>query len=573
MAGEVNHRQRQPRAGERGNAHIERKRSSSALPSITRRRRHTVEGRKESGVSIVSTDDPTDDLLEAAGRFCSGGPLLAIALAVFDHLVLTSFLSSLILSAKTKTISVDEVHFSKGEEGSNKSQQRREMRVYNVAWDAATEYFESIAQKFEGGDGSSSGGTESIQPSRSKSTNNLDRLNPETSMFVLRNIMAIARRKNNVCVDVTLLPADAHVSIFSFLRPEDLLSFTCTSQAARTLLDDSFGDTGNNSTRRGSLRNSSVHNEAALIWKALFIRDFSWVMSEWKIGQEAFMRSMTSYQNQGLLRWDNDQAMFVSENGNVGRIIPHLLSTIMKSGNFHASINNNDGENNETAAASATPPSSMKEFYFTFADTWLDYTIAGCNNSGKCLIGLHGHVFDISHFVEDHPGSTETLLLQSGRDATVFFESMGHSVGARKLATGMCAVIDRRCVRWDAKDGSISFLNEEITPCQDSSCGLISPTSNELGSKKIVPGFLIPRKRSKPRQLGGLFHIRERLKAEKVFELNKADRWGLSALGPSGLFGGVHVYYDPFCSCWKWWYTGLDFHPIFAESVDNRDIR
>jgi len=40
-------------------------------------------------------------------------------------------------------------------------------------------------------------------------------------------------------------------------------------------------------------------------------------------------------------------------------------------------------------------------------------------------------VFNISDFVEDHPGSTETLLLQAGRDATVFFESMGHSLKVR----------------------------------------------------------------------------------------------------------------------------------------------
>ena len=150
------------------------------------------------------------------------------------------------------------------------------------------------------------------------------------------------------------------------------------------------------------------------------------------------------------------------------------------------------------------PNSSMKDFYFTFTETWLNYTIAGCNSTEKCLIGLHGHVFDISNFVEEHPGSTETLLLQAGRDATVFFESMGHSMNARKLALTMCAVVNgQSCDRYHfhagegSSNGSFQLRAGPLGPLF-STWGLIKPSSRSLDIKRNIVGFLIPRKRSKP---------------------------------------------------------------------------
>ena len=52
----------------------------------------------------------------------------------------------------------------------------------------------------------------------------------------------------------------------------------------------------------------------------------------------------------------------------------------------------------------------------------------------RCLVGLHGGIYDLSHFLNEHPGSPETLLDNAGSDATGFFEDVGHSRVARRFA-------------------------------------------------------------------------------------------------------------------------------------------
>uniref|UniRef100_A0A8C8DQD7 Cytochrome b5 type B n=1 Tax=Oryzias sinensis TaxID=183150 RepID=A0A8C8DQD7_9TELE len=46
---------------------------------------------------------------------------------------------------------------------------------------------------------------------------------------------------------------------------------------------------------------------------------------------------------------------------------------------------------------------------------------------------IHDKVYDISSFVEEHPGGEEVLLEQGGADATESFEDVGHSLDAREM--------------------------------------------------------------------------------------------------------------------------------------------
>ncbi|KAH6988361.1 cytochrome b5-like heme/steroid binding domain-containing protein [Ilyonectria destructans] len=52
---------------------------------------------------------------------------------------------------------------------------------------------------------------------------------------------------------------------------------------------------------------------------------------------------------------------------------------------------------------------------------------------GDIWIALHGNVYDVSDFMEDHPGGADALLEQVGVDATSAFEDVGHSSDARTL--------------------------------------------------------------------------------------------------------------------------------------------
>ncbi|XP_061163586.1 cytochrome b5-like [Saccostrea echinata] len=46
---------------------------------------------------------------------------------------------------------------------------------------------------------------------------------------------------------------------------------------------------------------------------------------------------------------------------------------------------------------------------------------------------IHDNVYDVTKFLEEHPGGEEVLLEQAGRDATEAFEDVGHSTDAREL--------------------------------------------------------------------------------------------------------------------------------------------
>lgn len=46
---------------------------------------------------------------------------------------------------------------------------------------------------------------------------------------------------------------------------------------------------------------------------------------------------------------------------------------------------------------------------------------------------LHGKVYDLTNYVEDHPGGVPFLLEFAGKDATEAYEDIGHSEDAREI--------------------------------------------------------------------------------------------------------------------------------------------
>ncbi|GBG79275.1 hypothetical protein CBR_g29425 [Chara braunii] len=64
------------------------------------------------------------------------------------------------------------------------------------------------------------------------------------------------------------------------------------------------------------------------------------------------------------------------------------------------------------------------------------YTLAELKNHDSmesCWLTIHGKVYDVTKFLEDHPGGVEVLLASTGTDATKDFEDVGHSQSAREL--------------------------------------------------------------------------------------------------------------------------------------------
>ena len=59
--------------------------------------------------------------------------------------------------------------------------------------------------------------------------------------------------------------------------------------------------------------------------------------------------------------------------------------------------------------------------------------VAKHNNNLSLWLIIHNKVYDVTKFMEEHPGGEEVLLEMAGKEATEAFEDVGHSVDARDL--------------------------------------------------------------------------------------------------------------------------------------------
>ncbi|CAH0400153.1 unnamed protein product [Chilo suppressalis] len=51
----------------------------------------------------------------------------------------------------------------------------------------------------------------------------------------------------------------------------------------------------------------------------------------------------------------------------------------------------------------------------------------------SCWMVIHNQVYDVTKFLEEHPGGEDALLEYAGKDGTQAFEDVGHSEDAREL--------------------------------------------------------------------------------------------------------------------------------------------
>ncbi|XP_043082921.1 cytochrome b5 [Puntigrus tetrazona] len=59
------------------------------------------------------------------------------------------------------------------------------------------------------------------------------------------------------------------------------------------------------------------------------------------------------------------------------------------------------------------------------------------NSFKSTWIIIHNKVYDVTKFLEEHPGGEEVLREQAGGDATESFEDVGHSTDAREMASSL----------------------------------------------------------------------------------------------------------------------------------------
>ncbi|XP_067837559.1 cytochrome b5 [Heptranchias perlo] len=55
------------------------------------------------------------------------------------------------------------------------------------------------------------------------------------------------------------------------------------------------------------------------------------------------------------------------------------------------------------------------------------------NSGNSAWILIHNNIYDVTKFLEEHPGGEEVLKEQAGGDATEAFEDVGHSTDAQEM--------------------------------------------------------------------------------------------------------------------------------------------
>lgn len=230
------------------------------------------------------------------------------------------------------------------------------------------------------------------------------------------------------------------------------------------------------------------------LWKSLWHRDYAWLIHAWTIGRGAFDRS-------GLV-----------------------------------------------------PPIYDKEFYFLFGLSYLNYVLAGQNTFDSCLIGLNGHIYDLTPFLMNHPGSPETVMVQAGRDSTSFFHSIRHSSGARKIAQSLCVAVNVARLGDNASGVRPTCATNVDTYDINRPHGVLAVV--ESPAIETLPSL---------RKLGTLERLRHSYSHQE-------ERYRIQALAnitrvEASLNGEVHVYYDPFRRSWCAWYNDSDLQPVFCSHL------
>lgn len=74
------------------------------------------------------------------------------------------------------------------------------------------------------------------------------------------------------------------------------------------------------------------------------------------------------------------------------------------------------------------------------AETATEYTLAEVgehNKESDIWVAYNGQVYDVTKFIDEHPGGSEVLLDLAGKDVTEEFNDVGHSDEAHEILPGL----------------------------------------------------------------------------------------------------------------------------------------
>ncbi|CAH1173567.1 unnamed protein product [Phaedon cochleariae] len=103
------------------------------------------------------------------------------------------------------------------------------------------------------------------------------------------------------------------------------------------------------------------------------------------------------------------------------------------------------------------------------------------NDNKSTWIVIHNNVYDVTSFLNEHPGGEEVLLENAGKDASENFEDVGHSSDARELMVkykiGELVESERKAVKSKNIDWGTYSSDSPSTSSQSSFKSWIIPIS------------------------------------------------------------------------------------------------
>lgn len=72
------------------------------------------------------------------------------------------------------------------------------------------------------------------------------------------------------------------------------------------------------------------------------------------------------------------------------------------------------------------------------AKVFTEEEVAKHTTETDCWLIIGGEVYDVSKYLDDHPGGSEVMMEFAGMDGTTMFEDVGHSSEARSTMKDFC---------------------------------------------------------------------------------------------------------------------------------------
>ncbi|KAF2296771.1 hypothetical protein GH714_001813 [Hevea brasiliensis] len=118
------------------------------------------------------------------------------------------------------------------------------------------------------------------------------------------------------------------------------------------------------------------------------------------------------------------------------------------------------------------------------------------NSADSSWIIVHGHVYDCTRFLKDHPGGTDSILINAGTDCTEEFDAI-HSDKAKKMLEDyrIGELVDSTAC---TSDSNASSPNNSVHGASNMPLTRLAPVKETAPIKEIVPALrnvaLVPRK-------------------------------------------------------------------------------